>query len=139
MAITALLATVDDIADRVGEEITSPADISMARAFLRKASAEARHHGLPWTDPILVPEVVVTTVIEAAARGYLNPEGFGLERGDEITLQRQDDFAVGSALTRAEIVVIRAAAGKTGLYSVQMVRDVSPAPSHAGVLFTNNA
>ena len=133
MAITPL-ATVEDIADRIGEEITERGDVRMAASFLRLVSAQVRAHGAAWPDPIVAPEVAIAITIEAAARGYLNPEGFDLERGDEITFQRDKVFAVGSTLTDVEIKTIRAAAGKTGIWSVQMVRDVTVDPSHAGLI-----
>ena len=138
MAISLSLATVDEVADRVGEEITDPTDVAMVRSLLRLVSAQVRHHGAPWADPILAPDVVRAVTIEAAARGYLNPEGFSLERGDEITFQREDSFAVGATLTRDEIKMIRAAAGKHGMYAVRIQRDVMVDPTHTGVLYTSS-
>lgn len=125
MALSQALATVDELTDRLGEEITSPEEVAMARFFLRKASAEARHHGAPWPDPILCPDVVRVIVIEAATRGFQNPEGFQLERGDEITFQREATHAAGSALTATEIKIIRQAAGKGVLTSARLVKSVS--------------
>lgn len=125
------LATVSDIADRVGEEITDPGDIRLAESLLRIVSAQVRHYGGDWLDPILAPEVAVAVTIEAASRGYLNPEGYKLERGDEITFERNVVFAGGSTLTPAEIVAVRSAAGKSGLVSVLMMRDVTVADAIA--------
>lgn len=119
----ASLATVDDLADRVGEVITEQQDIAMAKSFLRLVSAQVRHFGADWTDPILAPDVVVAVTIEAAARGYLNPEGWVTERGDELTLQRDDIFARGSTLTMAEIKMVQqAAVGRSGIVSVPTER-----------------
>lgn len=122
MALSQALATVEELTDRLGEEITLPEEVAMARFFLRKASAEARHHGLAWPDPILCPDVVRVIVIEVAARGYLNPEGYQLERGDEVTFQREGSHAAGAAFTANEIQMIRQAAGKSGLASVRLVK-----------------
>lgn len=119
------LATVQDVADRVGEEITDPGDIRLAEVLLRIVSAQVRHYGGDWMDPILAPDVATAITIEAAARGYLNPEGFKLERGDEITFDRHAIFAAGPTLTPYEIVAVRQQAGKSGLTSVLMVRDVT--------------
>lgn len=122
MALSQALATVEELTDRLGEEPTLPEEVAMARYFLRKASAEARHYGLPWPDPILCPDVVRVIVIEVAARGYMNPEGYSLERGDEVTFQREATHAAGSAFTDAEIRMVRQAAGKSGLASVRLVK-----------------
>ena len=128
------LATVEDVADRIGEEITERTDVRMAQSFLRLVSAQVRACGAEWSDPILAPEVAIAITIEAAARGYLNPEGFDLERGDEITFQRDKVFAVGSTLTDSETKILRTVAGKHGIWSVPMVRDVTVFPSHEGVI-----
>jgi hypothetical protein len=119
------LATVADIADAVNEEITDQGDIAMVNSILRVVSAHVRHYGQEWPDPILAPEIAVAITIQATTRGYLNPEGFKLERGDEITFDRSDIFAAGATLTAAEIKACRQAAGKSGWYSVLMQRDVT--------------
>jgi len=125
--VTAPLATVNDIADRVGEDITDRQDVALAGSFLRLVSAHVRHYGADWGDPILVPDIAVAITIEAAARGYLNPEGWNTERGDELTLTRDNLFSRGSTLTPDEITAVRGAAGHSGWSSVPTQRDVTVA------------
>lgn len=123
----ATLASVADLADRVGEEIVHNADVAMANSFLRLVSAQVRHYGADWDDIVLAPEIAIAITIEAAARGYLNPEGWLIERGDELTLSRHDIFSRGMALTPTEVIAIRQAAGRFGLSSVLTTRDVTVA------------
>lgn len=118
------LASVEDLEDRIGADISSTEEEATARAFLAAASAWARHYGAAWADPVLAPAVVRAVVIEVAARGFMNPEGFQLERGDEVTFQREASHAAGAAFTAKEIEAIAQAAGRGGLQSVKVRREV---------------
>lgn len=119
------LARVKDIAGRTGEVIEEAEDVALAETLIMLVSAQVRHYGLNWQNRILAPEIAVATVIEAASRGYMNPAGYGLERGNQMTLERQDVFAAGSILTAEEIKAVRTVAGKVGLQSVLFQRDVT--------------
>ena len=116
-------ASVQDIRDRTGEDITGDTDIAMAEVILRIVSSQVRFYGKQWTDPILSPDICSAITIEAASRAFLNPEGFQLERGDEVTFQRGNAFAVGSMLNAEEIRQLQAASGRGSLTSATMWRD----------------
>lgn len=117
------LASVEDLEDRIGADFSTEEEAT-ARVFLQAASAWARHFGASWPNPVLVPDVVRAIVIEVAARGFMNPEGFQLERGDEVTFQREASHAAGAAFTDREISAIASAAGRGGLQSVKARREV---------------
>ena len=117
------LASVEDLAERVGEPINTPEDIAMANRMLRYASSQARQAGsLGWTAAF-APDVVVDVVLEAAARGFLNPSGLQMERGDMLSLQRDRDFAKAARLTKEELALIRGSFyGGGGLSSIVLSR-----------------
>jgi hypothetical protein len=98
------------VAARVGEPITEASDIALAQEMLEEASAQVRLYGLPWVDPATAPAIAVTTAIAAAARGYQNPSGLKMERGDAVTLDVDVDYRKGAALTAGEIKMIQMAA-----------------------------
>jgi hypothetical protein len=104
------LGTVARVAARVGEPITEASDIALAQEMLEEASAQVRLYGLPWVDPATAPAIAVTTAIAAAARGYQNPSGLKMERGDAVTLDVDVDYRKGAALTAGEIRMIQMAA-----------------------------
>ncbi len=108
------LGTVARVAARVGESITSASDIALATEMLEEASAQVRLYGLPWIDPLTAPAIAVTTAIAAAARGYQNPGGLKMERGDAVTLDVDIDYRKGAALTAGEIRMIQMAANTRG-------------------------
>jgi hypothetical protein len=124
MFLLPALGTVAEVAARVGEEIVDDIDVAQCQMFLDLASAQVRHHGDAWTNPVLAPALARAVTIEAAARGYLNPAGYQVERGDMITFTRADPFAVGSMLTETEIAMLRRYSTRGGLHSVLLVRDV---------------
>jgi len=108
------LGTVARVAARVGEPITEASDIALATEMLEEASAQVRLYGLPWVDPATAPAIAVTTAIAAAARGYQNPGGLKMERGDAVTLDVDIDYRKGAALTAGEIKMIQMAANTRG-------------------------
>ncbi|PRB44334.1 hypothetical protein CQ020_03755 [Arthrobacter sp. MYb23] len=108
------LGTVARVAARVGEPITDPLDVALAVEMLEEASAQVRLYGLPWVDPETAPAIAVTTAIAAAARGYQNPSGLKLERGDAVSLDIDVDYRKGAALTAGEIKMIQMAANTRG-------------------------
>jgi hypothetical protein len=101
------LGTVAKVAARVGEAITAPEEIGLANAMLEEASAQVRFYGLPWEDPETAPAIAVTIAVAAAARGYQNPGGLKMERGDAVTLDVDIDYRKGATLTAGEIKMLQ--------------------------------
>lgn len=128
------LISVQMLSDRCGEPITDDVDERMAVVIINQVSARARFIGAPWPDPILAPDIVKAVVLECCARIFLNPEGYALERGDEVTFQRSRGFDGNKVFDDADIAMLRAAAGKSGIASVKLVREVTPGPSVAQTL-----
>jgi hypothetical protein len=108
------LGTVARVAARVGESITTETEIALAREMLEEASAQVRLYGLPWTDPETAPAIAVTTAIAAAARGYQNPGGLKMERGDAVSIDVDIDYRKGASLTAGEIKMIQMVANQRG-------------------------
>ena len=93
------LGTVAQIAARIGEPITAPEDIQLAIAVLDEASEQIRHYAQqPFWSAETAPPVAVTIAVAAAARGFLNPSGFDMERGDLITFNRSKDYVSGAVI-----------------------------------------
>lgn len=115
------LATRVQLERRVGP-IVEDDEINLADHMLEYASAQARQYGWSFWEPFNVPDSIRFVVIEAAARGYYNPAGYKLERGDELTLQRDDESSAGATFTKAEIALCRAASFQSGVVSVQLLR-----------------
>jgi hypothetical protein len=108
------LGTVAEVAARVGEAITEAEDIALANSMLREASAYVRLYGLPWEDPEAAPDIARTIAVSAAARGYQNPAGAKLERGDAVSIDIDIDYRKGAALTAGEITMLRMVSSKVG-------------------------
>lgn len=125
----AALATVAQIAARIGEPITEPDDVQLAMACLNEASEQIRHYAQqPYWTAETAPPVAVTIAVAAAARGVLNPSGFDMERGDMVTFNRSKDYVSGAALTAQEITIIKAL-GRTGnVRSVGLSSGTRPVP-----------
>ena len=111
------LGTVARVAARVGESITTETEIALAKEMLEEASAQVRLYGLPWTDPETAPAIAVTTAIAAAARGYQNPGGLKMERGDAVSIDVDIDYRKGATLTAGEIKMIQMVANQRGRIS----------------------
>ena len=101
------LGTVAKVAARVGEAITAPEEIGLANAMLEEASAQVRFYGLPWEDPEAAPAIAVTIAVAAAARGYQNPGGLKMERGDAVSIDVDEDYRKGASLTAGEIRMLQ--------------------------------
>ena len=108
------LGTVAEVAARVGESITEAEDVALANSMLREASAYVRLYGLPWEDPEAAPDIARTIAVSAAARGYQNPAGAKLERGDAVSIDIDVDYRKGAALTAGEITMLRMVSSKVG-------------------------
>lgn len=106
------LATVERLAARIGEPITSEEDIDLANAVLEEASNWVRAYGQEWPTAATAPAVAVSITVAAAARGYQNPGGFESERAEVVTLGRAADYARGTELTAAEINMLERVSGR---------------------------
>lgn len=126
------LATVEQVSARVTEPIESAEEKALAEAMLWEASAWVRHYGgQPWPTRAGAPEVASVIAAAAASRGYMNPAGFEMERGDMSTLNRSPEYAAGTMLTASEIAMLSGfSRGRKGLASVSMVNHDRPRPAH---------
>ena len=123
------LATVDRLAARIGEPIESAEEIALAEEVLAEASALVRHYGRAWPDPNTTPAVATAITVAAAARGYLNPAFFSMERSDMATFNRSDENASGCALTRAEIAALKEYNLSSGIVSIGLSNPDRPRPT----------
>jgi hypothetical protein len=108
------LATVGQVAARIGEPITTAEDVQLAASVLNEASEQIRFFAQqPYWTAETAPPVAVAICVAAAARGWLNPSGFDSERGDMVQFNRTKEYVSGAALTAQEITIIKAL-GRTG-------------------------
>lgn len=115
------LATVEQVAARVGEDISDDASVALAEACLEEASAWVRHYGgHDWPDPLTAPAVAVAITIAAAHRAYQNPAGFDTERADMASFKRGERYQVGAELTASEILILTTLAGGGGIVSAPL-------------------
>lgn len=114
------LGTVPKVAARVGETITTPEEIGLATAMLEEASAQVRFYGLPWEDPAVAPAVAVTITVAAAARGYQNPGGLKMERGDAVSIDVDIDYRKGASLTAGEITMLKSFSARGRITSIPL-------------------
>lgn len=128
------LATVAQLADWIGEPIQSGADTKRAEGVLRIASTLVRNEAKrTWvtdnnTLDTNVPQDAIDICCQAAARAYLNPEGFEQERQDDWYGSRKVKEA-GVYLTDSEEMIARSlseAPGLGGLSTVATTRDDYP-------------
>lgn len=126
------LATPEQVSARVGEPIESAEEISLAEAMLMEASAWVRHYsGRTWPTREVAPEVAVAITAAAAARGYMNPAGYDMERGDMSTFNRVTEYAAGTQLTKSEISMLKPFNRGQGVVSIGLVNPDRPSPAHA--------
>jgi stage V sporulation protein SpoVS len=131
------LATVERLSARVGEPIATPEEIALAEEVLAEASALVRHYGRAWPDPATTPAVATAITVAAAARGYLNPAGFQMERSDMATFNRVDEYASGCSLTRAEIAALKEYNLSGGITAIGFSNPDRPAPTSRRFVETN--
>ena len=123
------LATVGQVAARIGEPISLPEDVQLAASVLNEASEQIRFYAQqPFWTAETAPPVAVAIAVAAAARGFLNPSGFDMERGDMVTFNRNKDYVSGAALTAQEITIIRALGRQGNVRSVKLQSEDRPAP-----------
>lgn len=105
------LSSVEEVAAKTGEEIASTQDIALANSMIEAASAQVRLFGQAWPQRATSPQIAQVITTAAAARGYLNPSGYSLERSDSVTLQRAEMYAADVELTPHEKAMLRQSAG----------------------------
>jgi len=109
-----LLATVEQVAARVGESIEAEDEVALAEAMIEYASEQALHYGrASWTAES-VPGVVRQVVISAAAAGYQHPAGFESERADSVSFQVNADWLRGAEFTDRQVQIVQQAARTHG-------------------------
>lgn len=117
----AALATVAQLSARVGEPIIEPEDVALAESVLGEASENVRFHGRQsWPYASDAPAMAIAITVAAASRGYQNPAGFDMERGDMVTFNRGKNYVAGCELTAGEIAALRTLGGRGGLRSVPL-------------------
>lgn len=115
------LATVEDIAARIGEEIVDDIDVRLAQSMAEAASDHVRHHGGQlWPSRESAPRIARTIAISAAARGFLNPSGFTDERSDSVTLKRAESFAADTQLSPYEIQMLKDLTPRSAVQSIRL-------------------
>lgn len=126
------LATVAQVSARVTEPIESDEELALAEAMLWEASAWVRHYsGQSWPTQDKAPEVAVAITAAAASRGYMNPAGFDMERGDMATFNRIPEYAAGTQLTKSEIAMLSKFNRRGGIVSVSMTNQDRPRPNRS--------
>lgn len=126
-----LLAPVERVAARVPDGIVTDDDVLLAKELLTQASEEVRAHGRPWTSAD-VPPGIVAIVVEAAARGYMNPSGYVSEDSDAVGLKRARPYEGGAELTQGEIRRVKMIASRSGFGYIQGSKPSSWVPRSAG-------
>ncbi|MDN6377682.1 MAG: hypothetical protein L0K10_01900 [Brevibacterium aurantiacum] len=104
------LSSIEEVAAKTGEEIVGDQEIALANAMIEAASAQVRVFGQAWPEKASAPHIAQVVTTAAAARGFLNPSGFSMERSDSVTLQRADMYAADVELTPYEKSMLRQAA-----------------------------
>lgn len=125
----AALATVAQLAARVGEPISEPLDVALAESVLGEASENVRFYGRQsWPLASDAPPMAIAITVAAASRGYQNPAGFDMERGDMVTFNRGKNYTAGCELTAGEIAQLKTLGGGGGIRSVPLYNPNTPVP-----------
>lgn len=100
----ALLATVEDLADYIGEPIDADeVESKRAEMTLRFASMLVRDETRQeWPGSEAVPDEVRLITLAVASRGFLNPESWGNERVDDWGAGARPIEELGMYLTGTE-------------------------------------
>lgn len=125
-----LLAPIQRVAARVPDGIVDEDDILLANEMILQASEEVRAHGRPWTS-VDVPAGITSIVVEAAARGYMNPSGFDREDSDSVGFRRGGSYTKGAELTDGEIRRVKMLASRSGFGYIQGSKPSSWVPRSA--------
>lgn len=123
MPVIEPLASTEEVAALADEAWPlSEQDMKLAEACIVAASNLARYHaGQAWATRGEAPPVVNTIVVKAATKGFMNPGGFQMERGDAVTFNRLDDFASGVKFDAQDMVILKSFNRSATLHSVAMV------------------
>lgn len=129
MAALPSLATSNDLGDWLGATIEQ-SDVR-AGAVLAAASSLVRAEAqTTWIDATTgalgeVPDVIVTVVVQAAARGYRNPDGLQSETIDDYTRRLSPAASAGVYLTDDERAIARRFRPNrtSGLWSLSTTRE----------------
>lgn len=112
----------------------SEQDMKLAEACIVAASNLARFHaGQDWFSRTEAPPVINTIVVKAASKGFMNPGGFQMERGDAVTFNRLDDFASGVSFDAQDMMILRSFKREATLYSVATVNPEGPVSRSRGM------
>ena len=123
------LASVAMVAARIGEPIETVDDVKLAEAVLDEASEQIRFYAQqPGWNAQTAPPVAVTIAVAAAARGFLNPSGYDMERGDMVTFNRSEAYSSGADLTRAEKAECRLLGRQGNVKTVGLAKSDTPIP-----------
>lgn len=103
-----------------------PADETRAEALLEDASALVRSEaGVDWVDAggelTDVPDIIRVTVLAAAKRAFINPDGVTAEAIQDY----QASFSSASPdiyLTKQERAAVRRAVGRRGVFTISTTR-----------------
>lgn len=109
-----MLATVEQVAGRVGEPITSPEEVALAEAMIEYASEQALFYGDSRWQEATLPGVVRTIIIEAAATGYMHPSGFETERADSVNFTVHEDWLKGAEFSDQQVDMVKRAGSRRG-------------------------
>lgn len=123
-----LLATIHEVAARSGSAIITQEEIDLGYAMILSASLQAKQIGSEAWDSDSVPMGVSAIVAQAAARGFMNPEGYNSEGTDGVSIGRHFDYVKGADLTRDEQRRIKSMAGRSGFIAIAASK---PAHWHA--------
>lgn len=117
------------IAARIGEPITETTDVLLAESVILEASNQVRFYANQpdWTMSTAHP-LAVTIVVAAAARGFLNPSGYDMERGDMVTFNRDKKYVSGADLTTQEIADVRMMGRRGNIRSAGLTNSDRPIP-----------
>jgi hypothetical protein len=102
-----LLATVDELEDRLGRALTTDPERAQAEAALSDASALVRDEGRSDWDATTVPQAVAAVVLTAALRVVRNPEGFVSEAIGAYNYRLPEQSSLGIYLTETEKGIVR--------------------------------
>lgn len=123
-----MLASLRDVAARSGSAIITQEEIDLAYSMILSASLHAREIGSETWDRDNVPLGVSVIVAQAAARGFMNPEGYRSEGTDGVDVDRHTDYVRGAALTRDEQRRVKSMAQRSGFIAISASK---PAHWHA--------
>jgi hypothetical protein len=131
-----LLATLDELEVRVGENVT---DAARAEAILAAASTLVRAEvGRTWVDAAGdlvddIPDAISQVVVEVAARVWRNPEGYTQRSTGPYSASVAAWAALGLQLTAGERAMLAGTGPSIGLSSVRVLAPAAARPTRLGL------